>query len=140
MEIIDNLNSRFRIDANESSASIKDIDSLIKFSNIPVPDDYLKIVKKMTEVEILIDGNKYIRIWGPDGCIEMNVEYEIQSYIPHSLAIGDNEGGMALVLMEGSSGFGLYKVGFGDLDRADAIYIASSLSEFLIQGTGSNLI
>ena len=38
----------------------------------------------------------------------MNESYEIQDYIPNSLAVGDDEGGNALIYFEGAEGFGLY--------------------------------
>ncbi|ELR64590.1 hypothetical protein C942_02403 [Photobacterium marinum] len=70
----------------------------------------------------------------------MNEEYMVQDYIPNSLAIGDDEGGSALIIMTGNKGYGLYKVGFGDLDVDDAEYISASLSELLIDGFGAQVI
>lgn len=136
MNILKILHSNFRIDANESKATQDKIDTLKQFSEVEVPPDYLDIVNRMTEVETLVYGEKYIRIWSPSGCIEMNEEYQAQRYTPQSLAIGDDEGGSALIFMAGKEEFGLYKVGFGDLDADDAEYIASSLEEFLTTGTG----
>ena len=66
----------------------------------------------------------------------MNESYEIQDYIPNSLAVGDDEGGNALIYFEGAEGFGLYIVGFGDLDPEEAVKVASSLNDLLIQDTG----
>jgi hypothetical protein len=134
MDILNNLGSEFRIETSKPAATEDDINKLISFSSVSVPDDYLKLVEKMTELEILVGRNKYIRIWGPLGCIEMNQAYQIQKYIPNSLAIGDDEGGMALVLMTGKNGYGLYSVGFGDLDASDAEYIDSSLGSWLTNG------
>ncbi|MGP3781155.1 hypothetical protein ACTWKC_12095 [Bacillus sp. 4A_MP3] len=54
----------------------------------------------------------------------MNESYEIQDYIPNSLAVGDDEGGNALIYFEGAEGFGLYIVGFGDLDPEEAVKVA----------------
>lgn len=136
MSILCNLNSSLQIKASESAASTNDINSLKEFSSIEVPIDYCEIVSEMTEVEVLIDSDRYFRVWSPDGCIEMNKEYQIQSYIPQSLAVGDDEGGSALILMTGKNGFGLYKVDFGDLDIEDAEYISDSLRSLLIDGIG----
>jgi len=136
MNILRSLNTALKIEANESAASPDDISSLKVFSSIQLPSDYCEIVAEMTEVEILVDGDRYIRIWSPDGCIEMNEEYQIQHYIPKSLAIGDDEGGGALILMTGDKGFGLYKVDFGDLDVKDAEYISDSLRSLLVDGSG----
>ena len=109
MNILSNLNSAFKIEANESAASTDDISSLKEFSSIELPLDYCEIVSEMTEVEILVKGDRYFRIWSPEGCIEMNEEYQIQNYIPQSLAIGDDEGGAALIMMKGKNGFILAK-------------------------------
>ncbi|HIF9084472.1 TPA: SMI1/KNR4 family protein [Photobacterium damselae] len=136
MSILRNLNSRLKIEASEEAASTDDINSLKEFSSIELPLDYCEIVVEMTEVEILVDSDRYFRVWSPDGCIEMNEEYQIQKYIPQSLAIGDDEGGGALIMMTGEKGFGLYKVDFGDLDIEDAEYISDSLRALLVGGIG----
>lgn len=136
MSIVQNLYGRFQIAAYEPLASEEDIEKLRRFSSIPVPADYIDVVESMTEVEILLGGKKYIRIWGPTGSIEMNQVYDIQRYIPRSLAIGDDEGGSALILMTGKEGYGLYKVGFGDLGSDDAEFVSHSLQELLVRGEG----
>lgn len=140
MSLLNKLNSRFRIGASETAASESDLQELKQFSQIELPVDFVSIVREMTEVEILVDNDKYFRIWSPSGCIEMNEAYEIQNYIPNSLAIGDNEGGSALIVMTGNKGFGLYKVGFGDLDADDAEYISTSLEELLVNGVGAEVV
>lgn len=113
MTLLDKISSRFSVDAQEAPANEEEIKSLTEFSPINVPSDYLDIVSEATEVEINVSGEKYIRIWSPAGCVEMNESYEIQDYIPDSLAVGDDEGGNALIYFEGKGGFGLYIVGFG---------------------------
>ena len=140
MDIVNNLNEHFRIDAYKAAALKEDIESLDSFSNIAIPDDYKDFVRKMTEAEILLDNGAYVRIWGPLGCIEMNTIYNVQKYIPISLAVGDDEGDMMLVLMTGENGFGLYKVGFGDICTETAEYIASSLTDLLVYGIGGEKI
>ncbi|MEJ2044015.1 MAG: SMI1/KNR4 family protein [Reinekea sp.] len=140
MSLLYKLNSRFRVGASEPASSETDLQDLKEFSQIELPADFVSIVREKTEVEILVDNNKYFRIWSPSGCIEMNEEYEVQNHIPNSLAIGDDEGGSALILMTGNKGFGLYKVGFGDLDTDDAEYISASLEELLVSGVGAEVV
>lgn len=70
--------------------------------------------------------------------MEMNDAYNIQKYIPNSLAIGDDEGGKVILYISGQNGYGLYQVGFGDLDINDAEFISPSLTELLIYGVGAN--
>lgn len=136
MTLLDKISSRFSVDAQEAPANEEEIKSLTEFSPINVPSDYLDIVSEATEVEINVSGEKYIRIWSPAGCVEMNESYEIQDYIPDSLAVGDDEGGNALIYFEGKGGFGLYIVGFGDLDAEEAVKVAASLNDLLINDIG----
>ncbi|KKB73051.1 MULTISPECIES: SMI1/KNR4 family protein [Bacillus] len=136
MTVLGKISSRFSIDAQEAPANKEEIKSLVEFSPINVPPDYLDIVSEATEVEINVAGEKHIRIWSPAGCVEMNESYEIQDYIPDSLAVGDDEGGNALIFFEGKDGFGLYIVGFGDLDAEEAVKVAPSLNDLLIYDTG----
>lgn len=140
MNILQTLNSKLKIETSESAASSDAINRLKQFSKIELPFDYCEIVSEMTEIEILVDNDRYFRIWSPDGCIEMNEAYQIQHYIPSSLAIGDDEGGSALIIMIGNKGFGLYKVDFGDLGFDDAEFISSSLRSLLIDGVGLDKI
>ncbi|MBY8914852.1 SMI1/KNR4 family protein [Bacillus sp. YC2] len=136
MTLLNKISSRFSVDAKEAAATEEEIKALTGFSSINVPSDYLDIVSEATEVEINVAGEKYIRIWSPAGCVDMNEAYEIQDYIPNSLAVGDDEGGNALIYFEGTEGFGLYIVGFGDLDADEAVKVAPSLNDLLIQDTG----
>ena len=82
----------------------------------------------------------YIRIWGASDCIEMNEAYKVQNYLLHSLAIGDDEGGGALIYLQGKDGFGIYYNSFGNLDMEDAVKIAPSLTELLVNNVGVNIL
>lgn len=140
MDILDNLNAAFRIDAYEAPSTEEQIAELIKLSAVPVPQDYVALIRKMNCPEIRIAENQYVRIWGALLAIEMNEANEIQKYIPISLAIGDDEGGSAIILMDGARGCGLYITGFGDLDAETAVFIAPTLSDFLIRGIGADAV
>lgn len=136
MSIISELNKIFRIDSSCDASKENQIDELIRFSSIKVPNEYLELIKEQTELEINIQNKKYIRIWGADGCIEMNESYLIQKYIPTSLAIGDDEDGNAIIYAKGKNGFGVYAVAFNDLDVNEMIFISKSLKEILIFANG----
>ncbi len=140
MSIVKDLGSSYRIDASKLGSSDEEVKKLIEFSEVQVPKDFLEIIKELTEIEINIDGKKYIRIWGADGCIEMNEAYNIQESIPNSLAIADDEGGNALIYTTGQNGFGLYVIAFNDLDVDELQYVAGSLSDLLINNTGIDTI
>lgn len=136
MNILNNLNEIFRVDASNNASNEMEIAQLIDFSPINVPLEYLELIREKTEMEININDKMYIRLWGASGCIELNEAYLIQKYIPSSLAIGDNEGGDAILYAEGKNGFGIYTVAFNDLDIDEMIYISKSLVELLVYSKG----
>lgn len=136
MNIILNLNKNFRIDASCDASGEDEIDKLIQFASIKIPNEFLELISEQTEIEINIRNQKYIRIWGADGCIEMNESYFIQKYIPNSLAIGDDEDGNVILYAEGKKGFGIYIVAFNDLDVEEMVFIAGSLEEMLVFAKG----
>lgn len=140
MSVLKNLSNNFRIDTSKPASSSEEINKLINFSDIQIPKDFLEIIMEMTEIEINVDEKKYIRIWGADGCIEMNTAYNIVESIPNSLAIGDDEGGNALIYTTGQNGFGLYLIAFNDLDIDELQYVSDSLSDFFINNIGIDVI
>lgn len=136
MNIIKNSNEVFVLETQEPPATKEAIQELKKFSLIDVPADYLEIIQQSTNAEFNVNNEMYIRIWGPVDCIEINEAHNIQKYIPNSLAIGDDEGGKALLYAGGNEGFGLYIVEFGNLDIEEAIKISHSLKTLLVDGMG----
>ncbi|AGB83056.1 hypothetical protein D781_2813 [Serratia sp. FGI94] len=132
------LHKSFSLDATNPGSTEIEIKKMKDFfHDIVIPDEYLDFTSKHSDAEILVLGDSYIRIWGVSGCLEMNESYDFQKYIPHSLAIGDDEGGKALFYANGNNGFGLYIVGFGDLDINDATFVSESLYKLLIDGKGA---
>ena len=101
-----------------------------------VPDEYLDLVGEITELELQHENGQYLRIWGPDGCIEMDNGYYVSKRIAGAVPIGDDGGGKVIFYMNGREGFGLYHVGYGDLDAEDAIFTAPSLLALLEQAIG----
>ncbi len=89
----------------------------------------------MSNAEINVKNEIYIRIWGPTDCIEMNEAHDIQKYIPNSLAIGDDEGGIAIIYRWKRRIRIIYS-GFGNLDIEETIKIAPSLKVLLIDCVG----
>ncbi|QOS80374.1 SMI1/KNR4 family protein [Paenibacillus sp. JNUCC31] len=140
MNIFEEMSSNFHVEVKEPPASEEDIRRLQKFSDMIVPKEYEEMSKIATELEINVNKLMYIRIWSPSGCIEMNEAHKIQKYIPDSLAIGDDEGGNVLIYLNGKYGFGLYMVGFGNLDIEDTVLIAPSLRELLVNNKGVEVI
>lgn len=140
MSILKELSNKYRIDASKPASNDEEIKRLVEFSVINIPEDFLQVIRELTDVEINVDGKKYIRIWGPCGCIDMNDAYSIQDNIPNSLAIADDEGGNALIYTTGEKGFGIYVIAFNDLDIDELQYVAGSLSELLKDNVGIDVI
>jgi hypothetical protein len=101
-----------------------------------VPDEFLEMVREATEIEIQHDNGTYLHFWGPSACIELDEAYEISKRIKGAFPIGDDGGGRVIFYMDGKHGFGIYLVGFGDLDADDAIWVAASLSDLLTGAKG----
>lgn len=139
MSILNKMSKLFEIATSDKKSSDTEIDELIQYSKIDVPFEFLEIIKERTEIEILVNDEKYIRIWGASGCIEMNDAYHIQKYIPDSLAIGDDECSNAVLYANGNNGFGVYMVSFGDLGVDEMVYIADSLEAFFVNGDGIDI-
>lgn len=140
MNILNKLSDEYRIDSYSVASTIEEIRKLKETSSIVIPEDYLSIIIDKTEIEINISGEKYIRIWGANGCLEMNEAYDIQEYIPNSLAIADDEGGNALIYATGPNGFGLYIIPFNDLEIDELKFISKSLSDLFIYNIGINIL
>lgn len=139
MSIFSKMSKSFELVASDVKSTDTEIDELIHYSKIDVPLEYIEIIKERTELEILVNNEKCIRIWGASGCIEMNDAYHIQKYIPDSLAIGDDECSNVVLYANGSNGFGVYMVSFGDLDIDEMIYIADSLEAFFVNEEGVDI-
>lgn len=143
MDILKNLNEQYEIVSSEPANSEEEIQQLIEFSEITVPEEYLNIIRQQTELSILVKNCSYkcyIDIRGAVVCLDMNKSLEMQRWIPGSLAIADNGGGVALFYATGPNGFGVYAVGFGDLDIEDAVYISRSLEELLVHADGIDIM
>ena len=91
------------------------------------------------DLEISIYGEKILRLWTTTGCAEMNEAYHIQKYIPNAWAIGDDEGGNAIIYVKENNDIKLYAVSFSNIDDDDKVYIAPSLGDFFNDNIGVNI-
>jgi hypothetical protein len=129
------MNSGFTILASRPAAENSQIARLTGlFPSLPC--EYVVLIREATEIELQHNNGQYIRICGPAGCIDMDKAYNISARMAGAIPIGDDGGGKVIFYMTGSHGFGLYRVGFGDLDANDAVFISPSLSAFLGECTG----
>lgn len=79
-----------------------------------------------TELELSY-GGRYLRLYGPLGCMEMDEAYGISNAIPNAITIGDNGGGEAIVIVNNA----VYRVSYGALDSDELEYGAESMEELL---------
>ncbi len=132
MHFFKGMHERLKIAAYHDASSEQHIAAMIDyFPTISIRSEYIKLIRKASELELLIDGQDYFRIWGAEGVLELNPAYRIQDYLPGALAIGDDGGGSTLFYASAAYGGGLFRTGLGDLDMSDAFYIASSLTALL---------
>lgn len=139
MNIFDDVNEKINIEIADVGSSESRIKEMIMSSPIEIPSEYVELIREKSEIEISINEKKVLRIWGADGCVEMNEAYNIQKYLPYSWAIGDDEGGYVIIYAKDENDIGLYAVSFSDLDDNEKIYIAPSLCDFLIKGVGIDI-
>lgn len=132
--MLDNISSQYRVLAAQPAANTNVLHLRQKF--VAIPQEYIDLISEATEIEIQHTGGAYMRIWGPMGCIDMDEGYEISRRIDGAFPIGDDGGGRVILYMTGDQGYGLYIVGFGDLDAEDARWIAPSLKDLLTNATG----
>lgn len=133
--MLENLNGRLRIHAADIPASDTEIADLTDtFPN--APREYLDLLRLVTELELQIDGDGYLRIWAPSGVFEMRGAYNIDVRMPSALPIGDDGGGRVVLYMDGPAGFGLYLSGYGDVDPESAVWLSGSLRSLLVDGRG----
>ncbi|PQO46658.1 1,3-beta-glucan synthase regulator [Blastopirellula marina] len=127
--------SAFKILAVQPAATPDQVQKLNDYFG-QCPPEYVDLIYKATEIEMQHSEGQYVRIWGPLGCIEMDKGYGIRQYMPSAFPIGDDGGGHIIFFAEGKHGYGLYYVGYGDLDLDDAIWIAPDLRTFLVNAEG----
>ncbi len=142
MNFFDEINKKYKVFEFGEISSVNSIMKLKDFSPIQIPEEYFEIITERKEIEINIRDIEYIgiSIWSARRCIEMNNGYYIQKYIPNSIAIGDDGKGNTLLYANGKQGFGLYIVGFGNLDVEEMKYISKSLKDLLLKGIGVDIL
>ena len=97
----------------------------------------VQLMRLGTEIEISFENGRYLRVWGPTGCLEMDDAYLISAQISGAIPIADDGGGHALYYHHGQAGWGLYCSEFGDLDSGSSVWIAPSLSSLLGDQVGA---
>ena len=95
-----------------------------------VPDTLLELMLDATEIELSY-RDRYLRLYGPRGCTEMDDAYGISEALPNAITIGDNGGCKAIVLLANA----VYRVGYGALELDELKPVANSVHELLVHAT-----
>jgi len=102
--ILNNLCPRVKIESTVNEAvHSDDIYELKKFANIELPKDYIEFLSN-PEVAFEIDNHFVFCVWPPKRCVELNMAYDVQKYLPNSLAIGSDLGDALIVYLDGERG------------------------------------
>ena len=126
--MIERLHSNIRLLAHQPGASPVEIAAFqARYPDLPA--EFLELMGEATDVELSYCG-RYLRLYGPAGCVEMDEAYAISSRIPQAITVGDNGGGEAIVFVPGR---GLHRVGYGALFADELVYIARTLDDLLVQ-------
>lgn len=79
--------------AGNPPASEEDLAVLIAESPVPLPAEYLALLRLSDGGDAAMSGYPtYVRIWPARTAIEYNRDYEVQRWLPGFVGIGDNGG------------------------------------------------
>lgn len=81
---------------------------------------------------LLVEDDLSLRLYSTEEIAERNATYEVATYAPTMLCIGDDGGGRA-ILLERESGT-VYLVDMGSLVKEDVIFLAESITEWSQNG------
>lgn len=95
----------------------------------PLPTDYVELLRIFNGG--CTPGN--LSILGVEDCVQRNIDYEVDQYMPEYFMIGDDGGGTAILL--NTRDRRIYEVDMGVMDERSARLSANSLDELLELGT-----
>jgi hypothetical protein len=120
-------------------ASTSDITSLLDAYG-QLPASYLTFLTAADGTEWCINdqGGDCLALWRAREISELNQAYEIPRYLPDLMAIGSNGGDDAIGFDRASSSdpeyWAIVRIGFGNLDRADLVRLATGFRQWLSRG------
>lgn len=95
----------------------------------PLPEDYVDLLRVFNGGSTR--GN--LSILDVEDCVQRNLDYEVDRYMPGYFMIGDDGGGTAIVMNVRDRR--IYEVGMGVMDERFMTLSANSLDELLEFGT-----
>ena len=156
VSIIDNINKQLKFDKDEVYPGGKEIiKQIVEKAPIQLPADYYEFLSCISgtgnigsiEFEIESDdediGNIPICLWSANRALSMQNEFAHsmkENFISKVWFIGDDLGDMVYFYGFGNDGFGVYFVEAGSLGFEYAYKIADTLTDFLVNGAGIDVI
>ena len=156
MSIIDNINKQLKFDKDEVYPGGKEIiKQIVEKAPIQLPADYYEFLSCISgprnigsiEFEIESDdeaiGSIPICLWSANRALGMQNEFAHpmkENFIRKVWFIGDDLGDMVYLYGFGNDGFGVYFVEAGSLGFEYAYKIADTLTDFLVNGIGIDVI
>ena len=156
MSIIDNINKQLKFDKDEVYQGGKEIiKQIVEKAPIQLPADYYEFLSCISgtgnigsiEFEIESDdediGSIPICLWSANRALSMQNEFAHsmkENFISKVWFIGDDLGDMVYFYGYGNDGFGVYFVDAGSLGFEYAYKIADTLTDFLVNGAGIDVI
>jgi hypothetical protein len=121
-------------DGNRPAAK-PDITALVAWSPVPLPADYLALLR-------LSDGGhatrseypSYVRFWPARTVVEYNRDYEVQQWVPGLVGFGD-DGGPVFVAFDTRRGppYSIVAVPFAPMEFESAQVVAVDFAAFVAQ-------
>lgn len=128
--MLDRLHPEIRVLAQRPGAAVAAVSSLrVRYAHFP--DALAELMQEAAELELSYRG-RYLRLYGPSGCIDMDEAYAISVRIPGAIGIGDNGGGEAIVFLPGE---GIHRVSYGAIDPDEVQFVAGSFEEPLVEAS-----
>ncbi len=123
--MLESLHHTIRVLTQASGATQADM--LMLKTRFPLlPGTVSDLMLDATELELSY-GGRYLRLYGPHRCIEMDDAYGISNAIPNAITIGDNGGCEAIVIVNNA----VYRVDYGALAPDELNYVAESIEDLL---------
>lgn len=124
------LHPNVQVLAREPGADLAEVAAL-QALHPALPGAFAELMRETSELELAYRG-RYLRLYGPQGCIEMDQAYSISARIPGAIVVGDNGGCEAILFIPGK---GIHRVGYGALDPGEVRFIAVDLEDLLVRAT-----
>ena len=124
-----NLSAINKLSGLRKGASVLQIEALAKELGFVLPNSYQNLLE-FTDGMLLDNG---LSIYPTDVVKERNTTFEITSYCPHHLLIGDDSGGTGILISKLENDPIVVKSGFGDLMPPDKV-VSETLSAWIEVG------